>query len=599
MPNRQGRAWCDKGATEWRKVYDREGAASPDNVTIELNGENELSVKDSVLDAKEDVANKVTSVSSSSTDTEYASAKAVYTAVENVPVPDISGKEDKSNKVTSVSSSSTDTEYASAKALYTEVNARERKLTAGDGISIDRTDENEPIISAFGGGGLPVPLEVDYESELPDISGGSAEVQYFIIANMDESMPNRQGRAWCDKGATEWRKVYDREGAASPDNVTIELNDLNQLKVADFTVEHIDENRDKFTEGETYSMKALLQSVVNKIDGLIETPPVPPVPPVPPGYDDDIVFVINTGSTVNFSIPTSGAKGGESAEYNWTVYIDDEEKGTYTGASTPSTTSGIAFTSTSGVDHTIRLKPADGNHYVGWGCAFGFYKTTGDSTNKAKFVEVLQDPDWAHLYKENDTGHDFKYHQFYDCYNLRYIAPETLPPTVTKIGNNFRAYQYWNSNTSVVLTKATAEYIPDSVISIGNNFRAYQYYNRFKLLTTVDECLPDSVTEIGSGFRMYQYACSGSGAKPVFLAGNHTHSKQFAELLNASDDNYKAMFSSPANTTVDYMPVYYLEDGVTTQPVTALTPDKNKGYVYNRTGIEGYSSLNANWKGSV
>lgn len=33
-------------------------------------------------------------------------------------IPDVSGKEDKSNKVTSISSSSTDTQYPSAKCIY-------------------------------------------------------------------------------------------------------------------------------------------------------------------------------------------------------------------------------------------------------------------------------------------------------------------------------------------------------------------------------------------------------------------------------------------------------------------------------------------------
>jgi hypothetical protein len=52
--------------------------------------------------------------------------------------------------------------------------------------------------------------------------------------------------------------------------------------------------------------------------------------------------------------------------------------------------------------------------------------------------------------------------------------------------------------------------------------------------------------------------------------------------------------SSPA-TTADTMPSYYLPDG-TTAPVTNLTPSVDKEYVYNRTGIAGYSSLPVYWK---
>jgi hypothetical protein len=437
-----------------------------------------------------------------------------------------------------------------------------------------------------------VPAEVDLESELPDISAGSASIQYFIIANMDESMPNRQGRAWCDKGATEWRKVYDREGAASPDNVTIELNGENQLKVTDFTVDTIDENRDKFTEGETYSMKALLQSVVNKIDGLITKPPDPP------GPSDDIIFNTYYASSITYYIPTSGTKNGANCEYNWTVFVDDVEKGTYTGTSS-GTSTGISLGSLSSGNHTITIKPADGNYYAGWGAAFGYWSSTSTGANSSKslLTAVIQDPDWAHLYTATDTGDNFRYNQFYGCSNLTAAVPETLPDTVTRIGDNFRAYQYFNSNTSsAVLSIAANEFIPDSVISIGNNFRAYQYYTQGKLTDTARESLPDSVTSIGGGFRMYQYYSNASSVNPVFSVGSHIHSKQFATLLNANTNNYLCMFYVYARTMTDGMPSYYLEDGVTTQPVTVLTPETDKNYVTNRTGIVGYSSLNANWK---
>ena len=65
--------------------------------------------------------NLVTSISSSSTDTQYPSAKCVYDALAADELI-ISGlatdMEVKSNKVTSISSSSTDTQYPSAKCVY-------------------------------------------------------------------------------------------------------------------------------------------------------------------------------------------------------------------------------------------------------------------------------------------------------------------------------------------------------------------------------------------------------------------------------------------------------------------------------------------------
>lgn len=58
-------------------------------------------------------SNKVTSISASSTNTQYPSAKLVYDK--------LALKEDKSNKVTSITYSSTDTQYPSAKCVYDEV----------------------------------------------------------------------------------------------------------------------------------------------------------------------------------------------------------------------------------------------------------------------------------------------------------------------------------------------------------------------------------------------------------------------------------------------------------------------------------------------
>lgn len=90
------------------------------------------------ITGKEDKSNKVTTISSASTDDQYPSAKLVYDQLEtkadttDIPIKvseltndsgylvasDISGKEDSSNKVTSLSASSTDTQYPSAKAVY-------------------------------------------------------------------------------------------------------------------------------------------------------------------------------------------------------------------------------------------------------------------------------------------------------------------------------------------------------------------------------------------------------------------------------------------------------------------------------------------------
>ena len=72
---------------------------------------------DTLLNAKESTANKVTAVNSSASDIQYPSAKAVYQIVSTVA----NNGEVKTNKVTTISSSSTNTQYPSAKAVYTYV----------------------------------------------------------------------------------------------------------------------------------------------------------------------------------------------------------------------------------------------------------------------------------------------------------------------------------------------------------------------------------------------------------------------------------------------------------------------------------------------
>lgn len=78
---------------------------------------------DTLLNAKESTANKVTAVGSSASDTQYPSARAVYQIVSTVA----NNSEVKTNKVTAIGSGSTDTQYPSAKAVYTELSGKADK----------------------------------------------------------------------------------------------------------------------------------------------------------------------------------------------------------------------------------------------------------------------------------------------------------------------------------------------------------------------------------------------------------------------------------------------------------------------------------------
>lgn len=117
---------------------------------------------------KENESNKVTSLSASSTDTQYPSAKAVYDELSekadssDIPTktsdltndgdgtnafltaPAISGKENVSNKVTSLSGESTDSQYPSAKVVYDELSLKQDAASAFSGDYDDLT--NKPTI---------------------------------------------------------------------------------------------------------------------------------------------------------------------------------------------------------------------------------------------------------------------------------------------------------------------------------------------------------------------------------------------------------------------------------------------------------------------
>lgn len=92
------------------------------------------------LKKKENISNKVTSVNDSSTDTQYPSAKLLNTELKK--------KEDVSNKVTSVSDLSTDTQYPSAKLLNTELKTKENVSNKTTIISVNSTDDEYPTAKA-------------------------------------------------------------------------------------------------------------------------------------------------------------------------------------------------------------------------------------------------------------------------------------------------------------------------------------------------------------------------------------------------------------------------------------------------------------------
>ncbi|MCD8165276.1 MAG: leucine-rich repeat domain-containing protein [Bacteroides sp.] len=314
-----------------------------------------------------------------------------------------------------------------------------------------------------------------------------------------------------------------------------------------------------------------------------------------------------------YIIPCSGYAANGSA-YSFKVYMDGVYSGDIAGVVNSNT--GTGNTIIFGVTDTkiIRLEPTNGVT-PGWGIPFGYYSGTSGcnaSSNKAKIRRILNDPDYAHLSSETSTGTYFRHYQYINC-DLTNTVNESLPNSVTTIGNEFRSHQYDGCNK---LKSAPAEVLPDSVTTVGSNFRAYQYYRCATLKSAPTEVFPDSITRISSNFRAYQYRdCANLTSAPneVFpdsitsvgtnfrayqyyrcyriLIGDFIHHHNIINILNAHSSHYSNMFYINVETNLDpdTVPRYYTDAShTTTAPITDLTPSVRKYYLQNRTGIDGY-----------
>lgn len=116
---------------------------------------------------KENVSNKVTSISDSSTDTQYPSAKLLNTELKK--------KEDTSNKVTSVNDLSTDTQYPSAKLLNTELKKKEdvsNKVTSINDLSTDTQYPSAKLLNT------ELKTKEDISNKATIISASSTDNEY-------------------------------------------------------------------------------------------------------------------------------------------------------------------------------------------------------------------------------------------------------------------------------------------------------------------------------------------------------------------------------------------------------------------------------------
>ena len=119
------------------------------------------------FEGKEDKSNKTTTINSSSTNTQYPSAKAVYNQ--------LALKEDKSNKVTTINSSSTDDQYPSARAVYIQMGSAESVNNKTTTINSSSTNVQYPSAKAVYD---QLALKEDKSNKTTTINSSSTDVQY-------------------------------------------------------------------------------------------------------------------------------------------------------------------------------------------------------------------------------------------------------------------------------------------------------------------------------------------------------------------------------------------------------------------------------------
>lgn len=104
----------------WAAEPDAGSSSGGTTSTTTTNGIAGVSYVKDVVATKESTTNKVTSLTSDVTDSQYPSALSVYSYVND----SVATKENTTNKVNSLTSSVTDTQYPSALAVYSAVSER-------------------------------------------------------------------------------------------------------------------------------------------------------------------------------------------------------------------------------------------------------------------------------------------------------------------------------------------------------------------------------------------------------------------------------------------------------------------------------------------
>jgi len=180
-------------------IFDSNGKIRADIIDVSIDGQS--------LSLKEDSSNKVTTIDSSSTHTQYPSAKAVYDVLTSaigaidvsIDPASLEGKEDSGNKVNVIDSSSTDEQYPSAKAVYDALVESKNVIFCSDsefwGLDPDESTlyiVKETLTPTFGGYAIS-PL-IQYRDGKNTFSE-----KYFNYEKFLELEATAESEGWSDK----------------------------------------------------------------------------------------------------------------------------------------------------------------------------------------------------------------------------------------------------------------------------------------------------------------------------------------------------------------------------------------------------------------
>jgi len=325
-----------------------------------------------------------------------------------------------------------------------------------------------------------------------------------------------------------------------------------------------------------------IQALINN-EEVFEFNKIPWIVPGKVKYGDEaIVLTVDITYTGNDYIYC--VNGGSNTNYNWIVDWGDGIIETVSGSSSIFNWYGLTHKYLATGKYTIIIKPVIDNYT--WAGSFGV--GMGSSATWSELISVDYVTNKGFMQSNNSYG-DYYMSYIYHKTGITYPANEVKTVSednITNISPRFK-YSKYTSCTKLLITET--EWLPPNIISIETMFRQAQYSNCNLLLETSAEYLPDNITTIDNSFRYGQYQNCNN-----LLISNHVHIRM-NEFLNGSNNYYNMFRCQTTKSTPDTMPKYKDKLG-NVYSITNLTPSARKYYCTNRTGIDGYASLHANWK---